>query len=88
MTLSASSQNSPHRHSTPESYLLDLLRVSRAHTVEGLLEEVTEFSWAQLFAVIDSLSCSGMIELRRDGLTYWLRKAGPWGSGECLQSSL
>jgi hypothetical protein len=50
------------------------------HTVEELLEETTEFSWAQLFAVVDSLSRSGKIELRRDGFTYWLRKAGPLGA--------
>ena len=80
MTLSASSQNSPRRDSAAESCLLDLLRDGRARTVEELLEEATEFSWAQLFVVVDSLSRSGMIELRRDGFTYWLRKAGPWGA--------
>lgn len=80
MTLSASSQKKPRRFSTPESYLLDLLRDGRTRAVEELLEEATEFSWAQLFVVMDSLSRGGMIELRRDGFTYWLRKAGPWGA--------
>ncbi len=79
MTLS-SSQHSPHRHRTAELYLLDLLGDGRAHTVEELLEEATEFSWAELFVVMDSLSRSVRIELRRDGFTYRLRKAGPIGA--------
>lgn len=80
MTRSASSQNSAFRLSTPESHLLDLLRDGGAHTVEELLDEAPEFSWSQLFVAVDSLSCSGMIELRRNGFAYWLKKAGAWGA--------
>ena len=38
MTRPGSSQSSPFRLSTPESYLLDLLRDGGAHTVEELLD--------------------------------------------------
>ena len=77
MTQSASAESSIHRPGNPESYLLDLLRDGRFHSIEELLEEVPEFSWAQLFIVMDSLNRSGMVELRRKGFTYWLRKAEP-----------
>jgi hypothetical protein len=70
MTRPGSSQSSSFRLSTPESYLLDLLRDGRTHTVEELLDEAQAFSWAQLFVEMDSLSRSGMIELRRNGFTY------------------
>jgi hypothetical protein len=82
MTRSASSQDSPFRLNTPESHLLNLLRDGGAHTVEELLNEAPEFSWAQLFVAMDSLSRRGMIELRRAGFTYWLKKAGPWGAAD------
>ena len=45
--------------------------------IEELLEKAPEFSWAQLFVAMDSLSRSKVIELRRHGFTYWLRKASP-----------
>ena len=77
MTQSTSAVNSTYRLGNPESHLLDLLRDGRFHAIEELLEEVPQFSWAQLFIVMDSLSRSGMIELRRKGFTYWLRKAEP-----------
>ena len=77
MTELASTQNDSHRLNTPESHVLDLLRDGRPHTVEELLEKAPEFSWAQLFVAMDSLSRSGVIELRRHGFTYWLKKAEP-----------
>jgi hypothetical protein len=80
MTRPGSSQSSPFRLGTPESYLLDLLRDGRAHTVEELLTKAQEFSWAQLFVAMDSLSRSGMVELRRNGFTYWLKTTVPWGA--------
>lgn len=75
MIQSTSAENSPHRAATPESHVLDLLRDGRLHTIEELLEEAPEFSWAELFVAMDSLSRSGVIELRRQGFTYWLRMA-------------
>ena len=75
MTQSASAQNDSHRLRTPESHVLDLLRDGRPHTLEELLEMAPEFSWAQLFVAMDSLSRRAVIELRRHGFTYWLRKA-------------
>ena len=49
-------------------------------TVEEVMEEAPEFSWAQLFVAMDSLSRSGMVELRRDGFMYWLRKTELWST--------
>ena len=80
MTRSALSPNSPFQLGTPESHLLDLLRDGGGHTVEELLDEAPQFSWAELFVAMDSLSRSGMIELRRTGFTYCLKKARPWGA--------
>ena len=75
MTPSAPAQNDSHPLSTPESHILDLLQDGRPHTIEELLEKAPEFSWAQLFVAMDSLSRNEVIELRRHGFTYWLRKA-------------
>jgi hypothetical protein len=75
MTQSASVQNDSHWLRTPESHILDLLRDGRPHTIEELLEKAPEFSWSQFFVAMDSLSRSAVIELRRHGFTYWLRKA-------------
>jgi len=80
MTPSASSQNITHQLSTPESRLLDLLRDGESYTVEQVMEEAPEFSWAQLFVAMDSLSRSGMVELRRQGFRYWLRKTELWST--------
>ena len=80
MTLSASSQSNTHRLSTPESHLLDLLRDGEFYTLEAVLEEAREFSWAQLFVAMDSLSRSGVLELRREGFTYRLRKTELWST--------
>ena len=75
MTQSAWAQNNSHGLATAESHVLDLLRDGRPHTLEELLEKAPEFSWSQLFVAMDSLSRSEVIELRRQGFTYWLRKA-------------
>jgi hypothetical protein len=80
MTPSVPSQNNPHRLSTPESRLLDLLRDGKPYTVEKVLEEAPDFTWGQLFVAMDSLSRSGMVELRREGFIYWLRKADSWST--------
>jgi hypothetical protein len=80
MTASASSQSNPHRLRAPESHLLDLLRDGESYTLDAVLEEAPEFSWAELFLAMDSLSRSGMIELRREGFTYRLRKTAPWST--------
>ena len=80
MTPSVPSQDSPRRLSTPESRLLDLLRDGEPYTVEEVLEEATEFTWVQLFVAMDSLSRNGMVELRREGFIYWLRKAESWST--------
>jgi len=57
-----------------ESQLLHLLQDGRSHTLEELLDEAPEFSWAQLFIAMDHLSRSGMVEICRHGFSYWLRK--------------
>lgn len=75
MSPSASAQNDSHRLSTPESQILDLLRDGSPHTIEELLEKAPEFSWAQLFVAMDSLSRSKAIQIDRRGFTYWLQKA-------------
>ena len=80
MTPSVPPQNNPHRLSTPESRLLDLLREGEPYTVEEVLEEAPEFTWVQLFVAMDSLSRNGMIELRREGFIYWPRKAESWST--------
>jgi hypothetical protein len=80
MTPSAPFQNITHRLSTPESRLLDLLRDRELYTVEEVMEEAPEFSWAQLFVAMDSLSRRGMVELRREGFVYWLRKTELWST--------
>ena len=80
MTPSAPSQNITHRLSTPESRLLDLLRDGESYTVEEVMAEAPEFCWAQLFVAMDSLSRSGMVELRREGFMYWLRRTEPWST--------
>lgn len=74
MTEPASCTNSCSQLTTAESHLLHLLQDGRSHTLEELLEEAPHFSWAELFVAMDSLSRSEVIELRRRGFTYWLRK--------------
>ena len=80
MTPAARSQNITNQLSTPESRLIDLLRDGESYTVEEVMEEAPEFSWAQLFVAMDSLIRSGMVELRRDGFMYWLRKTELWST--------
>ena len=77
MTHPLSAMNSARRLGNPESHLLDLLRDGRFHAVDELLQEAPQFSSIQLFLVMDSLSHSGRVELRRAGFTYWLRRAEP-----------
>ena len=80
MTPAARSQNITHQLSTPESRLIDLLRDGESYTVEEVMEEAPEFSWMQLFMAMDSLSRRGMVELRREGFVYWLRKTELWST--------
>jgi hypothetical protein len=75
MIQSTSAENSRHRVETAESLVLDLLGDGRFHTLEDLLEQAQEFSWAELFVAMESLGRNQVIELRRQGFTYWLRKA-------------
>ncbi len=58
----------------PERLILDRLRFNRRFTVEELLGEIPELSWAQLFLAIDVLSRRGVIQLRRQGFTYTVMK--------------
>ena len=74
MTEPVSRTNGGHQLTTAESHLLHLLQDGRSHTLEELLEEAPEFSWAQLFIAMDHLSRSGMIEISRHRFSYWLRK--------------
>ena len=70
--------NSSHQLTTVESHLLYLLQDGKSHTLEELLEEAPEFSWAQLFIAMDHLSRSGRIEICRHGFSYWLRMVESW----------
>ena len=74
MIQSTSAENRLHELGAPESRILDLLRDGRFHTIEELLDEAPEFSWTELFVAMDSLSRSEVIELRREGFTYWLKR--------------
>jgi len=58
----------------PEDLVLDRLQDGRRFTVEEILVEVPELSWAQLFLAMDILSRRGDVELRRLGFTYTLKK--------------
>jgi len=58
----------------PEDVVLDLLQDDRPFTVEELLLQVPELSWAQLFLAMDILSRRGDVELRRQGFTYTLKR--------------
>lgn len=78
MTEPASCTNSSYQLTTAESHLLQLLQDGKSHTLEELLEEAPDFSWAQLFIAMDHLSRSGMIEICRHGFGYWLRKLESW----------
>ena len=80
MTPAARSQNIAHQLSSPESRLLDLLRDEESYTVEEVMGVAPEFSWTQLFMAMDSLSRRGMVELRREGFVYWLRKTELWST--------
>lgn len=58
----------------PYQLLLDRLGEDRRYTVEEILDQVPELSWAQLFLAIDSLSRRGNVELRRQEFTYTVRR--------------
>ena len=57
-----------------EDLVLDRLQDDHPFTVEELLLQVPEFSWAQLFLAMDILSRRGDVELRRQGFTYTLKR--------------
>jgi hypothetical protein len=57
----------------PDQLILDRLGEER-YTVEEILDQVPELSWAQLFLAIDSLSRRGDVELRRQEFTYTVRR--------------
>lgn len=65
----------------PEDLVLDWLQDDRPFTVEELLLQVPELSWAQLFLAVDILSRRGDVELRRQGFTYTLKRARAAGTG-------
>ncbi|SLM49653.1 protein of unknown function [Nitrospira japonica] len=61
-------------HSLPEDLILDRLQDGRRFTIEEMLVQVPELSWAQLFLAMDILSRRGDVELRRRGFTYTLKR--------------
>lgn len=67
------SSGSNHEPVLSEQLVLGRLGKERVFTLEELLVEVPELSWAQLFVTIDQLSRRGDIELRRKGFTYTAR---------------
>ena len=64
-----------------EQVILGKLREGQRFTVEELLAEMPELTWAQVFVAIDVLSRRGDIELRRQGFTYTVTKLTPWVQG-------
>ncbi|MBA5866075.1 MAG: hypothetical protein GDA67_05180 [Nitrospira sp. CR1.3] len=72
---------SKHAKALPEQLILDRLRDDRRFTVEEVLRQVPELSWAQLFLAMDILSRRGDVELRRQGFTYTLKRIRTSGSG-------
>jgi hypothetical protein len=65
----------------PEDLVLDRLQDDRPFTLEELLLQAPELSWAQLFLAMDILSRRGDVELRRQGFTYTLKRVRPAGTG-------
>lgn len=70
-----------HDRIVPERLILDRLHHDRRFTVEELLEQMPELSWAQVFFAMDILSRRGDVELRRQGFTYTVRKIRPFDHG-------
>ena len=64
----------------PDQLILDRLGKDR-YTVEEILDQVPELSWAQLFLAIDSLSRRGDVELRRQEFTYTVRRVASSAHG-------
>ena len=58
----------------PEQLILNRLREDRRITVDEILDQVPELSWAQLFSAMDILSRRGDVELRRQEFTYTVRR--------------
>ena len=77
MIAATSSQASASDPVNTQQLLLQLLEDHQEHSIDELIETASEISWGQLFSAMDSLSRCGSIELRRQGFTYWLRKAEP-----------
>jgi len=77
MIAATSNHASASDHGKTQQLLLQLLEDRQEHSIEELSETASGISWAQLFSAMDSLSRCGSIELRRQGFTYWLRKAQP-----------
>ena len=74
MTGRASYSHDSQQLNSAESRLLHLLEDGRSYTLDELVTEAPEFSWAQLFIAMDHLNRSGMVELCRQGFSYWLRR--------------
>jgi hypothetical protein len=60
-----------------ESAIMDLLRASGKLTVEEIVARIPALSWSQLFLVMDGLSRTGDVILRREGFTYTLEAMQP-----------
>nr|MBI3613337.1 hypothetical protein [Nitrospirota bacterium] len=56
-----------------EALVLGLLDRAGSPTIEQLAAELPELTWSELFHIIDLLSRSGAIVLRRKGFTYELQ---------------
>lgn len=61
-------------HVLPEDLVLNQLQDDRRCTVDEILLQLPELSWAQLFLAMDILSRRGDVELRRQGFTYTLKR--------------
>jgi hypothetical protein len=58
----------------PEAMVLDRLREDQSISVEDILRQVPELTWAQMFIAIDILNRRGDIEVRREGFTHTVRR--------------
>lgn len=55
--------------------LLAIVQERRQIQLEELLSYLPEFTWNQIFSLVDELSRRGVIRLRRRGFEYELRVA-------------
>jgi DNA-binding MarR family transcriptional regulator len=68
--------NGPTDRTPVETVVLDLLRRDGPHTFESLIQK-GGLGWSQVFGAIDSLSRSGLVQLRRiDGNGYLVSFSG------------